>query len=213
MRPFHPRFMFDVYNHFHISLQISQMSKGNDIDRKVTKYQLEENFEEATKLQREQLKRARAKCGEDSIDVAVASFRLGSILEATSSEEVEPLYRNALNIYIKHRGDAKKIELEFATAEILSSLAKIVSKDPKRSKEADAIHRSSLNVYSNWLDAKKSSEDVRDDDEIIRSLVALDIDNEDMERSDNNTNNSNLSRDEYNRKSSNPTTKKFTRTL
>ena len=132
-RPFHPRFMFDVYNHFHISLQISQMSKGNDIDRKVTKYQLEENFEEATKLQREQLKIARAKCGEDSIDVAVASFRLGSILEATSSEEVEPLYRNALNIYIKHRGDAKKIELEFATAEILSALAKIVSKDPKRS--------------------------------------------------------------------------------
>ena len=103
----------------------------DDIDRKVTKCQLEENFEEAAKLQREKLERAIEKYGKDSIDVAASSFRLGSILEATtaSDEEIEALYRKALNIYRKHRRSTKKIELEFATAEILSSLAKIVSKD------------------------------------------------------------------------------------
>ena len=187
----------------------------DDIDRKVTKCQLEENFEEAAKLQREKLERAIEKYGKDSIDVAASSFRLGSILEATtaSDEEIEALYRKALNIYRKHRRGTKKIELEFATAEILSSLAKIVSKDSTRGKEADAIHRSSLNVYSNWFEAKEASED---DSETIRSLVALDIDTEDVRKdkkqTENEDNNNNLSWDAYNRQCS-QTTKKITRTM
>ena len=187
----------------------------DDIDRKVTKCQLEEHFEEAASLQREKLERVTAKCGKDSIDVAAASFRLGSILEATTSsyEEIEALYRKALNIYRKHRRSTKKIELEFATAEILSSLAKIVSKDSERQSEADAIHRSSLNVYSNWFEAKEASEE--DDSEIIRSLVALDIDTEDVRKDKKQTKNNednNISWDEYNRQGS-QMTKKFTRTL
>jgi len=180
------------------------------LDRKITKYQLEEKFEEATKLQRERLERAKEKYEADSPELAVNMYRLGSILEATSSssnEEIEDLYRKALNIYIKCR--KKKTEFEFATAEILSSLAKIVSRDPKRREEADAIHRSSLNVYSNWFDAKNSE---APQNGIVRALVALDVDAEDNNKKQTESEDDNLSWESYNRRGSNPT-KKFTSTL
>ena len=168
------------------------------LGQKVTEHQLKGEYELAIELQRKRMGLIERTYGKEDPRIAINLARLASLLEASKDKpknKIEAMYNRALKIYRKCRRTARQYangrsegedpSMKFdddgreirwsadyfdrAIAEVLSSLATIIGSDPARIVEANAIHRTSLNMVSTILNTKKDGRVCE-----YRHLISLD---------------------------------------